>query len=197
MFIWINRALALLVCAGLLAACDPSVGARSWPVLGGAVRVAAPQGYCITPNGVLQQQNSAIVLIGRCAGATGSDAVLTAAVGAEGSGTGVAGNTRALATFFASARGRAVLSRSGRSDTVQVRQVLRAGDTVLIRLRDRSPAPDGLIDSESWRAVMAVKGRLVTLTVAGTRTNPLRSTDGRAVLVAFMAATLAANRSAP
>lgn len=194
------------LCLGLVA-CVPAAGTgpaavagrqiKAQSVLGGAITVAAPPGYCIDPAAVLQQADSAIVLIGRCAAAPGKQrarAILTAAVGEAGTGLGVAGSGAELAAFFTSDQGRAALSRSGRARTVKVLEAVGSGEAFLIRLTDTSPNKDGPGQAESWRAVMALKGRLVSLTVTGTVDAPLDRNAGRTLLDAYVAAMRAANR---
>ncbi|EEW26194.1 conserved hypothetical protein [Rhodobacter ferrooxidans] len=189
--------IAWLACLPLLLACVPGAGMRVQPVLGGAVKVAAPGGYCIDPTGVMQGDDSALVLIGRCTGGPGTPqarAILTAAVAAAGSGMDIAANGPALAAYFGSDQGRAALSHSGRAAAVTVQQAAVAGDAFVMRVTDTSPNPDSPAEAASWRAVLGVAGHLVTLTVTGTQAAPLSATSGRALLDGFVAATRAANR---
>lgn len=186
-----------LVALGLTACMTPSAQGRA-SLFGGAVQVAAPAGYCTEPAAQLAGAETAILLIGRCAGATERPpAVLTAAVGAEGSGAGldVASGGAELTAFFRSAAGRQALSRRGRAADVQVLEARRSGDAFLIRLQDRGPQASAPVQAESWRAVLALEGRLVTLTVTGPVDAPLNRDAGLTLLQAFVAATLAANRS--
>lgn len=185
---WTSRAAALLTAAALAGCAAAGGGLRSRPVLGGAVTLAAPAGYCIDPGDVMEAGDSAVGLIGRCAGGNAAPAILTATVGGAGSGRGVAGSGEALAAFFASAEGRAALSRTGEARTVTVNEALAAGDAFLIRLTDT-----GAVPPEGWRAVLALRGRLVTLTVAGTPGAPLDAAAGRAILDRFLAAIRRAN----
>ncbi|MDZ4095319.1 MAG: cation transport ATPase [Paracoccaceae bacterium] len=200
MSIWISKRTprALILCLALSACLAVGSGAlRVRPVLGGAINVAAPAGYCIDPAGVMERNATALALIGRCAGATpATRAILTATVGGKGSGVGIAGQGVELARFFTSSAGRAALSRSGRARTVQVLETLAFGDAFLIRLTDTSPNPYGPGQKESWRAVLGLGGRLVTLTVTGTTAAPLNRDTGRALLGAFLAAMQEANRPA-
>lgn len=197
MSIWINKpaAQALILCL-VLAACDTvGGGLRVRPVLGGAAKIAAPAGYCIDPAGVLEKNDTVIALVGRCAVATPSArAILTAMVGARDTGIGIREEGAELARFFASPPGRAALSRSGRAATVQVLEAMTLGDAVLIRLTDTSRNPSGdMGQAESWRAVLTLHGRLVTLTVTGTTDAPLTRDAGRALLGAFLSAMQMAN----
>ena len=192
-----------LLLAGLLllAGCVPGVGGfaaaplRAQAVLAGAVTVAAPRGYCVEPAAVLETADSALVLIGRCTGGAANPrapAILSAAVSRPGSGLDIAASGEALAGFFGSEPGRAALSRSGSAATVTVLETVVVGEAFVIALRDTSPDPTA--SPESWRAVLVLAGRLVTLTVTGTAAAPLDPEAGRALLDRFIAAMQAANR---
>ncbi|MDT8858076.1 cation transport ATPase [Paracoccaceae bacterium Fryx2] len=201
---WTSRlrpGLMLAAAVPLLAACLAAGGAlQSRPVLGGALTVAAPPGYCIDPAGVLERQDTAIVLIGRCA-VTGETqvpqarAILTVAVGGAGSGAGISGGGAQLAAFFKSPQGRAALSRSGRAASVTLHEALVVGDAFLMRLTDTSPGGDSRGQPESWRAVLDVEGRLVTLSVSGPAGAPMDPAAGRRLTDRFLAAMQAANRA--
>jgi len=192
----------LLACLPLLlAGCVPGVGRlaaaplRAQAVLAGAVTVAAPRGYCVEPTAVLETGDSALVLIGRCTGGISNPrapAILSAAVSGPGSGLDIATSAAALAGFFGSEPGRAALSRSGSAATVTVLETVAVGEVFVIRLTDTSPDPTA--SPESWRAVLALAGRLVTLTVTGALEAPLDASSGRALLDRFIAAMQAANR---
>ena len=93
----------------------------------------------------------------------------------------------ALAAFFASAQGRATLSRDGRASDVRVIEALSVGDAFLMHLQDRDLG-------DYWRAVVGIKGRLVTLSATGTPAVPLNPKDGRKVLDAELNAMRLANR---
>ncbi len=172
-----------LLLAGLLAL-FPAL-----PAVAEGVRVAAPAGYCIVRE---PGTGPGLVLMGRCAGVTDRPpAVLTATVGAPGSGIDVARRGQDLAAYFQSAAGRKALSASGRADSVQVLEALGRGKAFLIRIRDRSRgAPP-----ESWRAVLTLNGRMVTLTASGTGRAPLGRENGKRLMVSFVDAMEAANRN--
>lgn len=191
----------LLGLALLLAGCVPEVGGfaaaplRVQAVLAGAVTVTGPNGYCVEPTAVLETADTALVLIGRCKGGAANPrapAILSAAVSGPGSGLDIAASGAALAGFFSSAPGRAALSRSGSAATVTVLETVPVGEVFVISLRDTSPDPTA--SAESWRAVLVLAGRLVTLTVTGALEAPLDAESGRALLDRFIAAMQAANR---
>jgi hypothetical protein len=185
MFTWISRALIL---TALLGACVPTgIGfstPRTSPVLGGAVQVGLPRGYCIDRRAGREVDDTAIVVMGKCRqDVEATPAVLTAAVGPAGSGGVLAGGGQALADYFTSDAGRAALSRSGKPGAITILQAKMVGAAFVLHLRDRNAG-------ESWRGVQSVAGRLVTITVnfpdGGTA-------DGEALLRDVLRLTQAAN----
>lgn len=185
--------LALAVLLGLAGCVMPGAGV---PVLSGAVTLAPPQGYCIEPGSRLEREDTAILIAGRCAGEVARPAaVLTATVGAEGSGSGVDVTTGGaeLAAFFRSTAGRKALSRRGRAADVQVLEAVGTPQAFLLRLTDRAPQRGAGVQAESWRAVLPLNRRLVSLTVTGPAATPLDRAGGQALIRDFVAATIAAN----
>lgn len=173
-----------------LAGCVSTYGAgRSAPILDGAFDVGMAKGYCVDRGAGRQAGDRAVVLMGRCTSAVDAvPAVLTLSVGAAGSASAISGGPALLAQFFTSEQGRQSLSRDGRAEDVAVVQALGSGDALLLRVRDRAVG-------EYWRAVTGLKGRLVTLSVAGAEGAPLDAAAGRAVLDEALAALIAANRT--
>lgn len=189
---------ALCLLAALLAGCVAPGGAgRPQPVLAGALRVAPPAGYCIAPTARQEQDDSALVLMGRCAGQTGkAPALLTATIGPAGSASGIdpATDGTQIAAFFTSDKGRAALSRRGRAEDVTVNRMARQGGALLLHLSDRGQAQDGTsVQPDNWRALLPLGGRLVTLTVNGLQTAPLSPEAGQTLIGAFAAAMRQAN----
>jgi hypothetical protein len=179
-------ALAVALFAGAAGATE----IRRVAILDGAVTVAAPRDYCIAPGAGQRGADSAVVLIGRCAGTPdAAPAVITVAVGQAGSASVLAGGGAALAEFFQSAAGRATLSRSGRAGDVRVLAAVGRGDVFYLRLRDRAAG-------DYWRAILGLKGRLVTISVAGPAESPLPPEAGRSLLEAAVKRMRAANGAA-
>lgn len=149
-----------LTVALLLSGCVTPTGTpKAAPVLGGAVQVGVPAGYCIDRAAGREDGDTAVVVMGKCAeGSTALPAVLTAAIGPAASAGVLAGGGQALAAYFTSDAGRAALSRSGRASTVTIVQAKGVGAAFVMRIRDRDAG-------EYWRGVVPVAGRLVTITV--------------------------------
>jgi hypothetical protein len=198
MYIWISKAAirqaACLALIGLLAACDGVPGAfglpgqtRSMSVLGGAMQVAAPSGYCVDKQSARQQADGAVVLIGRCNQSSQlPPAVISATIGTAGSAGALAGGDAALAEFFRSPDGRAALSRAGSADTVQILEAASLDGAFALHI-----AETGLGDY--WRAVLGLSGRLVTLSVQGPNGSDMDAGVGRGLLGGTIAAMRRAN----
>jgi hypothetical protein len=186
MSIWISRALLLLLLAG---GCVPAGGAfstpRTTPVLGGAVQIGLPRGYCIDRQAGREADDTAIVVMGRCRqDVEAAPAVLTTAIGPARSGGVLAGGGQALADYFTSEAGRTALSRTGEARAVTILQAKMVGEAFILHIRDRNAG-------DSWRGVESIAGRLVTITV-----NLPAGSDGdaEALLADALRLTLAANR---
>ncbi len=172
----------------LVSACVAGYGAgRKAQVLGGSMQVGLAAGYCIDNTSSREGNDSLVLLMGRCnTGVTESPAVLTLSVGPVGSGAGIGQDNAALAAFFTSDAGRAMLSRDGRAGDVNVVQAFDEAGIFTMLVRDRAVG-------DYWRAVAAIRGRLVTLSVTGTEGAPLDNTAGRQLLARAMAELVKAN----
>ncbi|GAB1361850.1 hypothetical protein MASR1M32_10860 [Rhodobacter sp.] len=190
---WFPRT-ALAAFALLLAACVAPLGgssSSSTSVLGGALTVAVPAGYCIDSKAGHDDGRSALVIAGRCA----SDrpvpvAVLTISVGGEGSSAILKAGAKALSDWVRSPAGRSALARDGRAGSVVVRETLIWDGAFLMRLEDRSTGP-------YWRAALGVKGRLVMISVNPPGQRGLALEEGRAVLEKAILSVKRANAAAP
>ena len=158
-----------------------------------AVVIAGPSGYCIDQPAARETPSTAFVLLGSCAAIAhssaetqpGVPAVLTASVG-MGSGQAISTQFPALNSFFNSDTGRAALARSGRANAVTVLQTTASDGVFYLAARDTSPITGAKVQPEFWRAVLDIKGRIVTLNVVGLRATPLSASAGLATLQAFV-----------
>ena len=173
-----------------LAACVPGLpgsGPTRIALFGGSLIVAAPYGYCINPETATQTGDLAVVLIGRCRdGSQAAAALVTVTVGPPGSAAVLAAGGPELAAFFTSAQGRATLARSGKASDVTISRAVMAGDDFVMLLTDRSAGT-------YWRAITGLRGRIVTVSAAGTEAVTLTPESGRDVLNATLAALHSAN----
>ncbi len=187
---WISKA-ARLTALLALTGCqlEPGFGgARSTPVLDGAIEIGVPAGYCIDGGASREARDGVVILMGRCTDEVRAiPALVSVSIGQGGSAGVMTAGGAALAAFFSSAQGRATLSRDGRASGVRMIEALSLGDAFLMRLQDRNLG-------EYWRAVVGIKGRLVTLSTTGTPDVPLNPKDGRKVLDATLNAMRLANR---
>jgi hypothetical protein len=179
------------VAALVLAACDPLGGSTQVAVLGGAVTVAAPSGYCVDVEQARQAQDTAVVLIGRClSSGLVAPAVITVSVGPAGSGGVMVAGGAALTGFFSSADGLALLSRSGKAGDVTLLDSRAAPGALLMHLEDTYLG-------RYWRAITAVNGRLVTISATGTGGVALDDAASLRAVEAALRALQAANPAAP
>lgn len=189
MSIWISKALCLVAFVAVTGCqLEPGFGgARSAPVLDGAIEIGVPAGYCIDGGTSRVATDGVVILMGRCTDEVRAiPALLSVSIGQGGSAGVMTAGGPALAAFFASSQGRATLSRDGRAGDIRILEALSAGDAFLLHLQDRSVG-------EYWRAVIGVKGRLVTISATGTPDLPLDPKDGRKVLDAALDAMRRAN----
>lgn len=190
---WINNA-RICVMGLALAACQMDVGALSLPgqsrglsVLGGAMTVASPSGYCIDKASARQQNDGAVVLIGRCSGKSGSPpAVISVTMGGAGSAGVLADGGAELTAFFGSPAGRTALSRTGDANAVQILKAASLDGAYALYI-----AEAGVDDY--WRAVLGLSGRLVTVSVQGPAGGALDAAGGQRLLGAAIVALRRAN----
>lgn len=187
---WTNRAAPALPLL-FVAACVAGSGPRTAQLGEGASAflVAAPSGYCTAQQAVTRTDTSAFAAFARCTSGVAASPVLTATVGPPGSGSAL--DPTSVAAFFSAPDGRQALSRARDPDSVTVHEVLSTDDAVMIRLTDLSPGSPG--EGESWRAVMTVGDRLVTLSLVGGLDAPFTREEGRILTRAFIAAVRRAN----
>ena len=189
----LTRLAAALAAILTLASCQVGGGfstPRAAPVLGGALQIGVPSGYCIDGKASREGRDTAVILMGRCSDAmTATPALITVSIGQGGSAGVMTAGGPALAAFFASKQGRAMLSRSGRAGDVKIIAALGAGDAFLLHLQDRNVG-------DYWRAVIGVKSRLVTLSATGTDELRLDPAEGRKILEKALGALQAANKTA-
>jgi hypothetical protein len=200
---WISRArrgsAPILSAAVLLAAAAAADGQADGPgrvaVSGGAVVIAAPSGFCADGAASRTSDRDAFVLFGVCDGARPAlSGILTASVIAGGPADQPSAVVLpAMAAFFKSDAGRAALSRSGRARDVAIRDMRSVGPVLYILLRDRSSGPNGAVAPDYWRAVLLVKGRIVSLSVLGAAEAPPSPAAMRKLLDGFVARVRRAN----
>lgn len=180
---WRNGVVLVLALAG----CDVLQGAQPVAVLGGAVRVAPPAGYCIGQDQVREDRDTAVVLIGRCLqGGSATPAVISVSVGHAGSAGVMLAGPEALGAFFASAQGRAMLARSGRAADVAVLGTAITDGAFLVHLADRKAG-------RYWRAILSADGRLISVSAQGTAAAPLTEPQSLALVKATVLAVQLAN----
>jgi hypothetical protein len=171
-----------------LAACDGMVGATGQvAVLNGEVRVRAPLYYCVGTQTASSAADSAVVLIGRCIqGGQVAAALVTVTIGRAASAGVMLADTETLRAFMSSPAGRRALARSGRAEDVEVLESGVVGGRLMLHLKDK-------VAGDYWRAVLGIKGRLVTVSASGAAGTPLTPEAGRRLVDQTVDALIAAN----
>ena len=191
MFIWINRAnqLSSFVAAGLfLSACLPSGfdqiydAQKPYVVLGGALRIAVPQGYCLDRNSLVTNGDTFVALAGRCVeGTVYPAAVISIAVGPQGTAVDVAENVDELISYFETQNGLAALSAAENTPSITLISAQVEKQALLLHLKKHSATKGGL-QSDTWRAIVGLSGRLITISISGRDGDALTQAQGAALL---------------
>ncbi|MEI4471638.1 hypothetical protein [Frigidibacter sp. MR17.24] len=169
---------------------------------GRALIVTGPSGYCVDRDAAQSSEQGAVIVLGSCAALGGGraapdgpPAILTAAVAYGDRGDGGALLDQ-LESYFATAAGQAALSRSGDGAGLTVLESRREGDALLLRIEDSGPGGIADVAPRYWRAVLVLRGRLVTLSALSPQARPLGDAALEEVLAAFAARMAQVNRRA-
>ena len=166
----------------------------------GKVAIVAPPGYCIDLSALHNREDGSFVLLASCAtlspqaetGQAVLPAMLTASVSAQND-VEFGRSYRLLRRYVRSPAGRAALARDGNARSVRILSTRRINDTLLLKVRDRSPALAPALQRDYWRAVFALNGRLISLSVFSFADHALRNSEARAILMQFVQRVRAAN----
>lgn len=193
---WISKALVVAV---LLSGCvapgggpatsaDSTAAAPRSTIALGTVKVAGPQGFCPVPSSRQRVGNADFVALAPCSGTQG--AILAATIGEAGSAQGIRLSAAVLKPYFGTEEGQRALRGEGNSDVISVHEVQDQSGAVVLRLTREGQTKVG----DSWRALMQVDGRLVTLSVRPRQGGSLPRQDGQRLISRFVAAIRGANR---
>jgi hypothetical protein len=194
---WINKAiLAMVLLSGCVA---PGGGAalltgaqtaepRRTIVLDG-MKIAGPQGFCPVQTSRQRVGQAEFVALAPCSGTQG--AILAATIGAPGSAAGVQLSAAVLEPYFGTPEGQRALRGEGNDDMISVHEVRDLGGAVVLRLTREGTARVG----DSWRALLQIDGRLITLSVRPRQGGSLPPQDGRRLIERFVAAMRGANQA--
>lgn len=203
----LRRAVFLAAMTALLTACAPrekprsdnaTLAPRSLSVMSKGFVVAGPRGFCVDTRSSTSTEDTAFALFGSCSAISGNPAddkprapaILSASV-VPADGPLDEDALDRLAAFLSSDEGRAALSRGEGDTDVVVLGVERAPGLVLIHARDGMAAGD--LQSDYWRAVVAVSGHIVSATVSGFAATPFDADAGTALARDFANAMRRAN----
>jgi len=157
----------------------------------GAVTIGGPKGYCVDKRSSRLRGDVAFVLLASCASVTGipdtkfpaAPGLLTASVDRD---PGVFPKIGEFLDFFQTDAGRATLARDGRARSVEIVSIEANADSVMMRIKDTSPAVAEGLQPTYWRGLLIRNERLITVTVNGFEARPVPSEDGRTKLSAFL-----------
>lgn len=209
----ISRALGLLVplalagCVegldlpGALGGAGGSPAPERVQVTSDAVVITGPRGFCVDPISTADDGDTGFALLGNCAAISGRArapqpdvaAVLTAAVSAPSQGATLAESLPELDGYFRSDAGRAILSRTGEADSVEILETRQSGGMFLLHARDTSAGAVVGVAQDYWRAYMDVGARVVTLTLLSLADHDIPDSTALETLTAFAATVQAAN----
>jgi len=175
---------------------NPTRAASSRIELPDGMIVAGANGWCIDPDISRAQGDTAVVVLGSCA-AIGQNALAprpdvpgVVTVSVE-QGTAGAPSPTELEDFFVSDQGRAALARDGQSDSVNILQSRASEDRFVIHTEDRSALPGA--SPLTWRALFGLGGRFVSVSLYGSKDQPIEPEDGLATLEAQVDELIAVN----
>ena len=171
-----------------LAGCVSASATRNVAIMGGAVQLALPEGYCIDRSASREGRDHAVMLMGRCSTTSAPNAALiSVTIGPSGSASVLRGGGAELSRLFRSNRGRALLSRSGRAQDLALVSLSQLGEIFLLRLRERRIG-------DYWRAITGAHGRLVVVSATGAPGVALSPQAGKALVTQTAGAIHAENR---
>ncbi|PRY24155.1 hypothetical protein CLV78_10319 [Aliiruegeria haliotis] len=169
-----------------------------FPVLDNAVVIAAPAGYCIDAPGSRSDSHDAFVLLASCRAVTGREdaptprrpGLLTASV--DGTTVGRAfPSEQEFAAFFDTTRGEALLSSTGNSDHIAIREHFAKDGAYFVHALERNDSD--VLDGQSWRTIFEVNGRMVTATLRDVPDHPIPSQAGMRIVEDFASRIAAAS----
>lgn len=183
-----KKLVVVFACMAMLSACvAPTAGSpQRQSVAGGQITAAVPAGFCFVPEATLDTDDGAVLIARKCQASDRAPAVLTLSIGASGSSEALKAGAKALSDWFLSSAGRAALARDGRAGSVRIVQVAVVDGVVLLHLTDRNVG-------DYWRAVLGLRSRLVTVSVAGPEGTPLDPALSRKLVEQTVSAIKKAN----
>lgn len=199
-------ATALFGLVALLPACLSIGGGeaeapRRVEVTSDAVIITGPRGFCIDPTATRNDGDTGFVLLGNCAAISGRarapqpdvPAILTATISGRSDIAGLLDGLDALDGYVRSDEGRALLSRSGDADNVEILETRQIGGLFLLHARDTSAGAVIGAAQDYWRAYLNLGPRLATLTVLALAEQEVSDSLALDILTSFAAAVQAAN----
>ena len=190
---WISKALLFpllisgCVAPGVTGGAGEKGDAPPRSIVVSGVKLAGPNGFCPLPSTKQSVGGAEFVAFAPCDGRAA--AILAATVGAQGSADGITLTQATLAPYFQTEEGKAALRGAGSRDAIAVQEVGDYKGAVILRL---TRGTKGQV-STSWRALMQVRGRLVTLSLRPRQGQVVDPTEGRRQISRFVDALRGGN----
>lgn len=202
---------ASLAIAGLLSGCVPGefgtaqVAQSRTSLANGALKVAAPKGWCIDPKSLRNSGAGGFALFGNCAAISKNPddsharqpALLSVTVGPpaieDEAGKLSKARLQKIGEFFRSEIGRAALARSGEAKDVTIQKSEIADDMLLLTISDRSKSGGPPIATTYLRGITDLSGRITALAVMPLKDGEMSADAQRGLMRDFAAAIRAAN----
>ena len=173
-----------------------AVGQTEATVTRNKIRLRGPEGFCVDPVATKPAAQEAFVVFGNCAAITGNPdqpqpyvpALVTATVTSSGTAAqaAVAPQAENLSSFFRTAEGRAVLSRSGQAGNVKISESFTEDGALFLRVTDTSAAAFEGAQPTYWRAYFDAGTSVVAMSVIGMSKTPVSSGEGLDTLQRFV-----------
>ncbi len=200
-FRWLGVLIVLAACSGAGRGPSPVPIRKEERLPLHGVTLAGPRGFCVDSRSSDVNADPAVVVFGNCAAISGNPfseqpkkpALLTASVARLSAPEAAIGATMsAVDGFLRSGKGRAVLSRDGRAESVDVLESLAEDGAYYVRIKDRSPPAVPGADATYWRSYFDLGANVVSASITGFERKPLDRDEGLALLRDFRAASVAA-----
>jgi len=154
--------------------------------------IAGPQGYCVDRS-ASRAGRAGFVLMASCSAisqapehpAPGRKGLLTATVGASGSGAEPI-DPELFGAYFRSAEGRAALSNTGEAEAVSVLGSRVSDGAFYVVFLDRSTPSQPDLGPARWRAIFTTRGRIVTAVLHSFLDDPISREAGFGLLQDFV-----------
>jgi hypothetical protein len=151
------------------------------------LKVTGPSGFCPVQDSRQRVGEAEFAALAPCSGMPGP--ILATTIGEAGSSEGISLAASVLRPYFETVEGQSALRGAGNRDLISVHEVTDVSGAVVLRLTRESNGRSG----DSWRALMQIDGRLITLSVRPRHGEAMSITEGQRLIGRFVRAMRGAN----